>query len=87
VERNLKNRLKLLREERCLTQKEVAKLLDTTSPAVSRHESNSRGLTKDMVEAYAKLYKVSSVELFLNLPTEADGEVGLLLIEEETPQE
>lgn len=63
-----KNRLKEQREASRLSQDEVAKLLDVSVATVSRHESSSRGLTKDMIEKYAGLYKVSSVELFLDIP-------------------
>lgn len=59
------NRLKELREQAKLTQGEVAKLLDLHHTTVSKHESMDRVLAPKDVEAYAKLYKVSSYELFL----------------------
>lgn len=69
------NRLKFLREERKLTQAEVAKIIDLTHTAVSRHETSNRGLTLELVDAYARLYKVSSAEIFVELPkAEAEAE-------------
>lgn len=58
------NRLKFLRERSRLTQQEVAKLLDMDFTTVSKHESGTRGLAESEIAQYAKLYKVSSYELF-----------------------
>lgn len=66
------NRLKYQRTKSRLTQAEVAKLLDTTEATVSRHESAERGLNKEWIEKYAHLYKVSSVELFVEVDTNED---------------
>lgn len=59
------NCLKSLREQRQLTQKEVAKLLDIDFTTVSKHEAGSRGLTETEITAYSKLYKVESYALFI----------------------
>ncbi len=61
------NRLKQLREERKLTQQEVAKILDIAHSTVSRHESMSRALSLKDCRAYANLYKVETIELFMNI--------------------
>ncbi|KKL85476.1 hypothetical protein LCGC14_1954320 [marine sediment metagenome] len=67
------NRLSALRDRSRLTQAEVAKLLDIDETTVARHESGTRKLPHEMVEKYAKLYKVSSYELYLEpvKPTES----------------
>ena len=62
-----KNRLRELREARKLTQQEVAKLLDIDHTTVSRHESGGRGLGPEDIQKYARLYKVESYELFIDL--------------------
>ena len=59
-----RNRLWDLRTQANLTQKEVAKLMDSDFTTVSKHENSSRGLTKVEIEKYAAIYKVSSFELF-----------------------
>ena len=61
-----KHRLRELREARKLTQQEVAKLLDIDHTTVSRHESDSRGLSPEDIQKYARLYKVESYELFID---------------------
>lgn len=58
------NRLKRLRERSRLTLEEVAILTGFDISTVSKHESCSRGLTPEAIEKYAKLYKVSSYEIF-----------------------
>lgn len=65
------NRLLEQRDRSRLSQSEVAKILDVSIATVSRHESQNRGLTRDMIDKYAQLYKVSAAELFIELP-EAD---------------
>lgn len=67
-----KNRLKQLREQSKLTQKEVATILGIDSTTVSSHESARRGITKEEIEGYASLFKVSSYELFFEPETIAD---------------
>jgi transcriptional regulator with XRE-family HTH domain len=59
-----KNRLREQRERSRLTIYEVAKLLEVTPGTVSKHESNSRGLSDDMIRKYAELYKCETHELF-----------------------
>lgn len=72
-----KNRLQQLRERHkpkgfWLTQGEVAKVLGIAEATVSRHESGERGLSHDDVEAYAKLYKVQTHEIFANLTIDSN---------------
>lgn len=62
----LKNRIRELRERSNLTQKELAKLLDLSAGAVTRHELGERALSASQVEAYARVFKVSTYELFLD---------------------
>ena len=59
------NRLKALREQAHLTQREVAKLLDVDEPTVSRWESGRRPLPPEVIEKLARVFKVSSWQLFL----------------------
>lgn len=63
------NRLKTLRERSRLSQTEVAKFLGISLSTVCRHENSSRGLQKDVLIAYAGLYKVTSAEIFIDLDT------------------
>lgn len=58
------NRLRELREERKLTQQEVAKILDITHSTVSRHESRDRAMSSRDIKGYANLYKVETYEIF-----------------------
>lgn len=60
-----KNRLAELRKARSLTQEEVGKLTDQSPETVSRHESGARGMTRDVILKYSKLYKVESFEIYL----------------------
>jgi transcriptional regulator with XRE-family HTH domain len=62
------NRLREQRERSRLTVSEVARFLDVSIATVSRHETSNRGLTRNMIEKYAGLYKVTSAELFIDLP-------------------
>ena len=74
------NRIKTLREQAHLTQREVAKLLDVDEPTVSRWESGRRPLSPGVIEKLAAMFKVSSWELFMDrdglrgLAGQADGE-------------
>ena len=80
-----KHRLRELREARKLTQQEVAKLLDIDHTTVSRHESDSRGLSPEDIQKYARLYKVESYELFIDpkdLQEEDEAESRIITIEE-----
>jgi hypothetical protein len=67
------NRLRELRERHkakgglWLTTAEVATLTGIGEADVSRHENHVRALTEEHVRAYAKVYKVSSHQLFTNL--------------------
>ena len=80
-----KHRLRELREARKLTQQEVAKLLDIDHTTVSRHESDSRGLSPEDIQKYARLYKVESYELFIDpkdLQEDNEAESRIITIEE-----
>lgn len=73
------NRLKLQREKSRLTQSEVARVLELSVASVSRHETSNRGLTREMIEKYASLYKVASAELFVELPTEDNTQEDVIV--------
>lgn len=64
------NRLKILRDRSRLTQREVAKLMDIDYTTVSKHEAGTRGLTREEVENYARVFKCESYEIFME-PSEA----------------
>lgn len=53
-----------------LNQQQVARLIGCDDATVSRDESGGRALTKDRIEAYAKLYNVPTHELFFIAPTD-----------------
>ena len=54
----LGNRLKSLRQEKGLTQKEVAKLIGTTDVSIGRYEMDARVPKADILNSPAKLYDV-----------------------------
>ena len=58
------NKLKQFRERSHLTLQEVSILTGFDVSTISKHESHTRGLTKEAIQKYAKLYKVDSHELF-----------------------
>ena len=68
------NRLRELREERKLTQQEVAKILDITHSTVSRHESQDRAMSPQDIKGYASLYKVETYEIFHEAEAELEEE-------------
>lgn len=70
------NRLKEIRERGVpLTQKEVGRQLDLDHTSISRHE-NGRGLSKDVIQKYTELYKLSgSHEIFFDPEEFSDDEV------------
>lgn len=59
------NRLREFRERMGLSQAQVAKLLDTTAAAVSRHEGRERRMDMATALQYARLFKVEVVEIFI----------------------
>ena len=54
----LGSRLKVLRQEKGLTQKEVAKLIGTTDVSIGRYEMDARVPKADILNSLAKLYDV-----------------------------
>lgn len=56
--------LKKLREDNGLTQKEVAKELDTTITYISLIENGNRNPSDKIKEKLAKLYKVTINDIF-----------------------
>ena len=56
----LAERLKYLREEEKLNQRELAKKLNVSQPAIARWETNKTIPNADMVIAIAKYFKVST---------------------------
>ena len=54
------NRLKLLREEKKLIQKDIAKLLNVSIPAVNQYESGKRDMSTDTVIKLAEYFNVST---------------------------
>lgn len=73
-ERIQPNRLAEQRIRSRLTQAEVAKQLGITKSAVQKHEAGIRIPTRAVLEAYAKLFKVSTIELFLDIPEQEGNE-------------
>ncbi len=57
--------LKTLREDNGLTQKQVAKKLDTTITYISLIENGGRNPSDKMKEKMAKLYGCSIADIFL----------------------
>lgn len=54
------NRLKLLRKEKGLIQKDIAKLLNVSIPAVNQYESGKRDMSTDTVVKLAEYFNVST---------------------------
>lgn len=54
------NRLKLLREEKNLTQSDVAKLLNITIAAYSYYENEKRDMTPDTILKLSEYFNVST---------------------------
>lgn len=67
------NRLKFLRERVNLTQKEVGRIVGVDETTVSKHENGDRALSDTMIREYAKLFKVETHELFINLNKEGEA--------------
>lgn len=67
-----KNRIKELREDRQLTQKELATLVGLDYTTVSRHENTHRGLSREDIEKYAAVFKCPTHELFFDPAKLAD---------------
>ena len=54
------NRLKLLREEKGLIQKDIAKLLNVSIPAINQYESGKRDMSTETVIKLAEYFNVST---------------------------
>lgn len=66
LERNRRmNRIKELREERGMSQEDLAEAIGMTVSSVSRHESGDRGFDSKVADKYAEVLGVSVVELFV----------------------
>ena len=71
------NRIRELRERGvALTQEEVGKIMGYDNTTISRHENNSRSLSPEDIQRYAKLFKVETWELVLS-PREFKGEAAV----------
>ena len=60
------NRIRELRQNARLSQTELAKLLDVDEACISRWEAGKRPLSPEVIERLARVFKVSSWELFLD---------------------
>lgn len=67
----LGSRLKALRQEKGLTQKEVAKLIGTTDVSIGRYEMDARVPKADILNSLAKLYDVE-IDFLLTGKEEAE---------------
>lgn len=54
------NRLKLLREEKKLTQSDISKILNITTAAYSYYENEKRDMTPDTILKLSEYFKVST---------------------------
>ena len=63
------NRLRELRSKAGLTQEHAAALIGYDISTLNRHENGNRGLDGSAIDRYAKLYKVSAYELFIDPET------------------
>lgn len=69
-----KNRLRELREARMLTQAEVGLILGLDYSTVSKHESGDRSISFENLEKYARLFKVSTSEIYM-APVEVEQDL------------
>lgn len=60
------NRLARLREEKGVSQANVARVLGITVPAVSTHESGRRKLSSQTLKMYADYYGVPAIEILID---------------------
>ena len=63
------DRLKDLREDRDLTQKQIAKILGCSQTTYSRYETGNLNVPVDILKILAKLYKVT-VDYLIGLTNE-----------------
>lgn len=75
------DRLKQLREERNIPQRELAYLLNVDTPMYSRFERGERKVKREQVEALAKFYNDDNL-----LALWAADKVYNVLVEEKEPQ-
>lgn len=61
----MKNRIRELREERKLTQRELGLIVGLDASTVSKHEDGSRNLQAEQVRRYADVFKIETFELFI----------------------
>lgn len=64
--RPVRNRIAELRLAQKLTQVELAKLVDIDMSSVSKHEAGERVPSAETIERYAKVFKVSTLEIFMH---------------------
>lgn len=64
-------KLKELREDRDLTQQDIAEMLYVKQSAISSYERGLRALSIDNLKALCRFYKVSS-DYILGLPKDLD---------------
>ena len=64
-------KLKELREDRDLTQQDIAEMLYVKQSAISSYERGLRALSIDNLKALCRFYKVSS-DYILDLPKDLD---------------
>jgi len=62
----MQNRIRDLREQRKLTQAELALLVDVDETAVSRWESGARPLTPTVLARLAKVFKCATWQVFFD---------------------
>ena len=59
------NRLRELREERNISQAEVARRLGLAKSTLNRHENENRHLDGTAIDRYSRFYNVDPYELFV----------------------
>lgn len=62
----LPNRIKELREAQKLTQEELGLLVGIDFTSVAKHENMQRGIDETLVQAYARVFKVLTHEIFVD---------------------
>ena len=62
----IRNRLAQLRRARDLTQEEVGRFLGLTVSMICKHETGDRRIRQEHAQNYAKLYRCTELELYLD---------------------
>lgn len=76
------NKIKTFREQKNITQKELAEALNTTQQSIARYENGERKADQNILFAMADFFNVSINEFFPPIKTEASQKEKYILLKE-----